>query len=58
MAALPFSRPLVYWEWPSIKNQRLKLKMMMGRQRVGGEAWLNKGCSTYQQLYMNSTHYI
>ncbi|EFG8648996.1 alpha amylase [Escherichia coli] len=50
MAALPFSRPLVYWDGQVLKSTT-EIKNYDGSTRVGGEAWLNKGCSTYQQLY-------
>ncbi|EOM2392408.1 hypothetical protein E8Z61_005203, partial [Escherichia coli] len=50
MAALPFSRPLVYWDGQVLKSTA-EIKNYDGSTRVGGEAWLNKGCSTYQQLY-------
>ncbi len=50
MAALPFSRPLVYWDGQVLKSTT-EIKNDDGSTRVGGEAWLNKGCSTYQQLY-------
>ncbi|HFS3009849.1 TPA: alpha amylase C-terminal domain-containing protein, partial [Escherichia coli] len=50
MAALPFSRPLVYWDGQVLKSTT-EIKNYDGSTRVGDEAWLNKGCSTYQQLY-------
>ena len=50
IAALPFSRPLVYWDGQVLKSTT-EIKNYAGSTRVGGEAQLNKGCSTYQQLY-------
>lgn len=50
IAALPFSRPLVYWDGQVLKSTT-EIKNYDGSTRVGGEAQLNKGCSTYQQLY-------
>ncbi len=58
MACSPCSAGLYFTGMARYENQRLKLKIMMG-PRVGGEAWLNKGCSTYQQSStMILTHYI